>query len=388
MAAGAGGRSASLAVRLGVVAVSLTVSCLVAELLLRRALDPADFLRPVLVADEVLGFRIQPGSNGHDAWGCRNPAVPRAADVVAIGDSLTYGSTARRDESWPAVLAEILDVSVYNLATPGYGPAQYAYQLETKALELKPRIVVVGFYYGNDLEGASGVVYERSHWQSLRDPAVDPASIVQRSIVETEENLAPWARWKLRLQQRSVLYRLVDAELKDWNRYVTARVFPMMDEEFVRVDDDAHGLHTTLTPGKRIRSLDLSKPRIAEGLRLSLVLIERMRDLCRAHAVELRVLILPTKEGVLRGYLEANGIPGKADTVRRALAAEADVDERVKRFLDEHGIAYVDPRAALAVAIDRGEVVYSTDLDGHPNRAGYAVIARSVAEEIRRGGLP
>lgn len=375
-------RPVPASLKLGLAALSLAFSATLAELALRRAFDPANHLRPELLEDEVLGFRIKPGSNGHDAWGCRNPSVPATAEVVAIGDSFTYGSTTRREESWPAVLAGLLGASVYNLATPGYGPAQYAYQLETKGLGLKPRLVVVGLYYGNDLENAAGTVYERAYWQSLRDPGVAPETMVEPSIVETEENLGFWAGWKLRLQQRSVLYRLVDSRLKDLNRYVTARLFPMMDADFVRVDDDRLELHLTLTPGKRIRGLDLSKPRIGEGLRLSLELLARMQKLCAAESVSLLVLILPTKESVLRDYLEENGIPGSGETTKKAIASERDVDERVKAFLGERGIAHLDSRPALAAAIAEGQAIYSTDLDGHPNRLGYAVIARSVAEKI------
>ncbi len=375
-------RPVPASLKLGLAALSLAFSATLAELALRRAFDPANHLRPELLEDEVLGFRIKPGSNGHDAWGCRNPSVPATAEVVAIGDSFTYGSTTRREESWPAVLAGLLGASVYNLATPGYGPAQYAYQLETKGLGLKPRLVVVGLYYGNDLENAAGTVYERAYWQSLRNPGVAPETMVEPSIVETEENLGFWAGWKLRLQQRSVLYRLVDSRLKDLNRYVTARLFPMMDADFVRVDDDRLELHLTLTPGKRIRGLDLSKPRIGEGLRLSLELLARMQKLCAAESVSLLVLILPTKESVLRDYLEENGIPGSGETTKKAIASERDVDERVKAFLGERGIAHLDSRPALAAAIAEGQAIYSTDLDGHPNRLGYAVIARSVAEKI------
>ncbi len=382
MESAAGVRRVSAGLKLGLAALSLALSATLAELALRRVFDPTDYLRPELTQDEVLGFRIKPGSNGHDAWGCRNPSVPATAEVVAIGDSFTYGSTTRREESWPAVLAGLLGAGVYNLATPGYGPADYAYQLETKGLGLKPRFVIVGLYYGNDLENAAGAVYGRAYWRTLRDPGVAPEAMVERSIVETEENLGPWARGKLRLQQRSVLYRLVDSQLKDLNRYVTARLFPMMDEAFVRIDDDAYRLHTTLTPGKRIRALDLSKPRIAEGLRLSLELFARMQALCDARGAKLLVLILPTKESVLRDYLEKTGIPGSGETTRKAIAEERDVDGRVKTFFGERGIAYLDPRSELAAAIAEGQAIYSTDLDGHPNRLGHAVIAGRVAEGI------
>ncbi|MGH7897974.1 MAG: hypothetical protein ACREQQ_08475 [Candidatus Binatia bacterium] len=372
--------------RLLLVVVSLSTSAIAVEAALRSALDPVDVLRPELIADDVLGFRIRPGSNGHDALGCRNRSVPASADVLAIGDSFTYGQGATLSESWPAALARRLATSVYNLATPGYGPAHYCHLLERHGVRLEPRLVIVGFYYGNDLENAAATVYARDHWKELRDPDVPAASLADTNVVKASDAVRGFARWKLHLQERSFLYRFVDLGLKEMNRQLTAHVFPALDDDFVRIADGVTPLHTSLTPGKRIRALDLSDLRIAEGLRLSLAFFRRMRALCGDRGIDLAILLLPTKEGVLADYLERSGILAQNPKLERAIAAEREVDRRVKRFLDEHEIDYFDPREALAAAIGR-ELVYSTDLDGHPNPAGYAVIAESVAEAIASRGL-
>src|SRR4030095_14915524 len=42
--------------------------------------------------DERLGSRPNPSYPGHDSKGFRNPRVPAKADVVALGDSNTYGA--------------------------------------------------------------------------------------------------------------------------------------------------------------------------------------------------------------------------------------------------------------------------------------------------------
>ena len=59
-----------------------------------------DYLKPTLVADDFLDHRVVGHTGGHDAWGFRNRAVPSRADIVCIGDSMTYGVAARaRDQS-------------------------------------------------------------------------------------------------------------------------------------------------------------------------------------------------------------------------------------------------------------------------------------------------
>lgn len=44
-----------------------------------------------VVPDPVLGFRLSPYAPGHDHWGYRNTRVVERCDVLAIGDSMTYG---------------------------------------------------------------------------------------------------------------------------------------------------------------------------------------------------------------------------------------------------------------------------------------------------------
>jgi lysophospholipase L1-like esterase len=106
----------------GLVIVATTLSVLAGEfLLLRVFLNPAEFLQARLVDDPILGYRIAPYTTGHDALGFRNAHVPERVDVVAVGDSQTYGVSATRENSWPQQLGRLLGQSVYNMALGGYG---------------------------------------------------------------------------------------------------------------------------------------------------------------------------------------------------------------------------------------------------------------------------
>ena len=137
-----------------VMAISMVVALLLCEGADRLVLSPVDYLSPTLVRDETLGIRLPPGSSGHDAWGFRNPRVPERADIVAVGDSHTYGNCARMAESWPSQVARISGQTVYNLGMGGYGPNQYFHLLKTRGLSLKPKVVVCGLYFGDDFDNA------------------------------------------------------------------------------------------------------------------------------------------------------------------------------------------------------------------------------------------
>ena len=59
---------------------------------------------------------------------------------------------------------------VYNLSLGGYGQVQYYYLLKNKAFKLNPFLIIVGFYYSNDLSNVFNIVYTRNYWEHLRRP--------------------------------------------------------------------------------------------------------------------------------------------------------------------------------------------------------------------------
>ena len=163
---------------------SICISILAAEGLARIVLDPVDYLNPTLETDEFLNHRIRGYTGGHDEWGFRNPQRPKSADIVCIGDSLTYGVSALAREFWPADLGRLRKETVYNMALGGYGPIQYLHLMRTMAVKLHPKVVIVGFYFGNDLLDVYNVARFNSKWSEyahLGDAKVQgPAFIFPR----------------------------------------------------------------------------------------------------------------------------------------------------------------------------------------------------------------
>ena len=126
-----------------------------------------------MVKDKVLGAVLSTDTRagGFDAWGFRNRFVPDASDIVAIGDSHTYGNTATMEDSWPYVLGRLTGRQVYNMALGEYGPNQYLQLLRTRAVNLRPRTIIVGLYMGDDFENAFLITYGLEHWAYLLSAA-------------------------------------------------------------------------------------------------------------------------------------------------------------------------------------------------------------------------
>jgi lysophospholipase L1-like esterase len=362
----------------GLLAVALVLAVLLGEGIARLVLDPADFLIVQPVRDTILGQRLDPGASGHDQWGFRNREVPDSAEVVTIGDSQTYGVGLPRGSSWPAQLSKLTGRSVYNASLPSYSPVQYHELLRRYALRLKPDAVVVGFYFGNDLLESYRIVYGNPHYIALRRPNMPAPRTLARVVGPGSKSRGLSSRVRRWLSGHSVLYRASVAVLQGRAQRAEL-VFHQADKELVHFN---HGAYSTVfSPGYRLRSLDLSADVVREGLRLALLELGQMAQLCDSAGVALTVALIPTKERVYQPLIEADSALSRNAELRRMIANEAEADQEVRRFLEENKIGYVDLLPPLREVVGRA-VIYPPDDDGHPTAAGYGVIARAVEKAM------
>lgn len=357
--------------------ISIFIALLIAEGAARLVYDPIDFLKPVTLRDQVLRYRIEPGSGAHDSWGFRNKSVPERADIVAIGDSQTYGISARARDSWPSQLQDISGRSVYNLSLPGYSPAEYLLLMKDKALKLNPDLVIAGFYLGNDLKGSFKAVYSVPVWEGMRNRDINYTPPDDAPIVRKGDSFS-FGNW---LSANSVLYRLLSSSFIGDSMRLRRRM--SKGEEVVMLSDKEHGIHTGFTPDRRLEGLDVNDPQVTEGLRLSLEFFNRMNVLASENGVAFLVVIIPTKESVYAGLIEGNEALPASEKIDRLISSERKVNEIVKQYFSERGIEYIDVLPALREGAYK-EQIYPANFGGHTNKNGYRIIAETINAGLKQ----
>jgi hypothetical protein len=363
--------------------ISLSIGLLLCEVGFRLLLNPANYLSARTIQDDVLGITIEPNSSGFDEWGFRNPSVPPAADVVAIGDSHTYGNTAAMEDAWPAVVARETGLSVYNLGLGGYGPNQYYHLLTTKGLKLHPKWVVCGLYMGDDFENAFLITYGLDYWSSLRRGQwdhVNPDIWGNTAPVVWGADIRNW------LSEHSMVYRLVFhgplvGMMKEAIRF--RQTAEKSDPYTTALTIEDRNIREAFRPIGMAERLDQNSGPVREGMRITFELLKKMDQTCKERDCRLLVAIIPTKETVFSEYLEKNSSVHLYEALQKVIVNERAARKVLIEFLDSAEIPYVDTLLALKQSVGR-QLYAQTTRDMHPGKNGYRVIGETVAQYITR----
>ncbi|MFZ5523321.1 MAG: SGNH/GDSL hydrolase family protein [Pseudomonadota bacterium] len=371
---------------IGLVLVSTVMTLLLGELLVRFVVNPGDFLVASMIDDPMLGQRIKPNTTGHDALGFRNAEVPERANVVAIGDSQTYGVSASRDGSWPHQLGELIHEPVYNMALGGYGPLQYLYLAEHEAKKLRPQQLLVGLYFGNDLIDAYRLARHSPYWSSWRERGSAESDGPEEQQTANEEPKKRFADLRDWLSRHSVLYSMLRITLFSEFSSREQDLIAMQvttDQRIIWVDPSGRSVRTIFTPQSRLFALDMQLPNVQEGLRITKRAFASLQKEAVARDEELLIVLIPTKERVYCHYIKDSG--GLMPTTFISLCeAEERIKGDLEQFFDTNKIAYVDVTKALEEQTYKHIQIYPKDSDGHPLAIGYGVIARTVYDTVRR----
>jgi hypothetical protein len=292
------------------------------------------------------------------------PPEPGAAPLVTvIGDSFGVGAVPI-PLHYTAVAERELGgaVELYNMGIVGADPRHYLELLRDEALVLRPDVVVVGVFVGNDL------VYENAEsaapglWHRLFDRE---SRLVARLIVRATRLLRERSRAGDpggpvgRVQGEEVAEAVSESELLERFPWFAD---PLLEQPtfsragFLKLETER--AHEVTAPDAEYPALEV---------------LRQMKAL--AGEVPLLILGIPDEFQVEDALWEEIGSPGVRDRPQAVLA----------RFCQENGIGWIDALPALRAVppLADGERHLYQLQDTHWNVRGNAVAGRVLAEALR-----
>ncbi len=281
-------------------------------------------------------------------------------DVLALGDSFTEAMNAPRP--WTDTLAAASGLTVRNLGYRGFGPVEEAYILGQVAPRSSARIVIIGFFEGNDLSNAlsaqdAELVLPADITPEDREmlavdfadyPERDERYPMQMTLNGTLQDIAffEWYVWGLNATSERVYRRSQNMALtvEAWQQTRAAAGDACVILAYF--PSKPHVYLPYLTPESQQRLMSNTHQRIAQA--------GQPLDQIRAET---------TFDALLqrRGYLR--------DAVRDAARGRAEAS----------GLVFFDTTPVLQAAAERGEMVYYV-YDTHWNQRGHDLVGEALAQ--------
>jgi lysophospholipase L1-like esterase len=353
-----------------------------------------------VISDQKLGKRGNPRFPGHDEWGFRNFSIPNHSEIVALGDSMTYGTSVKSEEAWPGLLGKATGRSIYNMGFPGYGPLENRLNLDL-ALSRLPKLVIFGLFFGNDFYDSFAFSQEHGleHFipsDQVRDIQIlESQSQLKNEIVNlfTLGGGKKKSGWVLRIRAwfsetwfsknskvygvlravKNLIYRPPRLLAKDFH-YAVRSLTPFQ-LEYCSIFEGKNW-RTILTAPYRKKALDYKDLRIRVGVELSKSAIKNMHHTLIGANINFLVVLLPTKESTFWPRVES---PMQHKDLELLVANENVLKNELIAFFNKEDIKYLDMLPAMLAA----EVQpYFENTDGHPNPMGHKIISDQIAQYL------
>jgi lysophospholipase L1-like esterase len=288
-----------------------------------------------------------------NAEGLRDDPWLEAQDLVAVGDSFTFGFGVDGDEAWPERLEAQTGLQVANLGWAGWSSFVYPAALRRHAVPLGAKTWLWAFFVNDLPESAGAESFILAGGRDFKASAMDGAGLGQD------------LRFPFNLRTVQLASALLDNDL-----------FLLPDSGSGFLDDGQVRLRYGTYPWD---VTDPGREEVQRGWTLTEEALLDAQALAASQGAQLVLLFVPTREHAFWPYLQAL-MPNKDVT-------QLDqVDGRLAGFAAEHDIPYFSLLPAFRRAALDGRMVYFPN-DGHWNSEGHQLAADEIAVFLEQAGL-
>ncbi len=385
--------------------LSLGVALVLAEIIIGGAYAPK-YATP-FEYDAKLHYRLVPGAvreyqhhelNGGDKFryqvnadGFRGPELvqddPSLRRVVVYGDSFIHGEYSRQENTFVHQLKLALDkqyedrFELVNAGVAGYGPDQSLLRMKSELQTLKPDLVVIAVYTGNDFGDLvrnklfrldeQGVLIENEFIlpeTTLNGLKLSNSEPIIRKMLR--DLAATWRGQKQRPQQspEARVERFLEQHIAEYEQYITENNNVVGD-----LQEDPYTADISI--------LGRTASSAAYKIRLMEAVLRQMKELLDAESIPVVLVAIPHPIDALRGEhdtgrVDASVYPGyDSDLLVNSLVSiGTDLDFPTVNLLPHF-------RAHDPVSL------YFRGGDDHWNDKGQALAAGYVADFINQHGV-
>jgi len=352
--------------KLAISIVSLIISLLIIEIGLRYyTIFPIHSSLANRVSDDILLYKMNPLSihlNDVDKNGFRNPNVPKSVDIVALGDSHTYGYNVSSENSWPQQLATMTDKSVYNFGIGGYGSIHYHHLLD-EAIKLKPKNIILGLYLANDLYDTCNMIRELDYWEQWAIVQGYNTRLCFNSSESPIKNVV-WFLIKKTAIGSLIAYSMISNSENEKDVIVNEKLNNVIIKNL-----EYHN-----------RNIDLKQPDIFLSFEITRDILKEANEKAKLNAINFSVMFIPSKSRVFFDYLIKHGYQ-LPDEYYKLIDNENKLIDKYSLLFEEAGIQFVDAKPYVEKRLYQSGDVYPYS-DNHPLEIGYKAYAEAVYEHI------
>ncbi len=285
------------------------------------------------------------------------PKKPGTQRVLVVGDSYAFGFGVQQAEAFPARLEGLLkaegkDVEVINSGVFGWGPDQEMMWLEREGLKLRPDVVVIAFYVGNDVLDSTD-----KRFFEVKDGKLER---VKPLLSDTEMKALEFKSW---LRRNVYVYAFLSEKARTLLAAAGSGAGEPVDEQSMFKATDS--------------------PEIARGWGVAEATVAEMARASRAAGAQPLLMVIPSR---LQYGREKCGpgekcLPGGGEEG----FDWAQPDVRLRAFAEAQGIRYLDLLPVFKALPDPGAA--NLPLDGHWNALGHETAAKALAAALQADGM-